>query len=96
MAKKPEFTADMKIIAAILAHPDAHAVFRKHGLKCVNPKYGDSIEPCAASEIETLREGASLHPFDLDAVLAELNNLPPISEKSAAESDSAGAERKGR
>ncbi|TET38971.1 MAG: disulfide oxidoreductase [Planctomycetota bacterium] len=77
MSKKIRFTPDMKIIAAVFAHPDAHTVFRRHGLKCVDPKYADSIELCVASEVETMREGAGLHGFDLVAVLADLNALPP-------------------
>jgi len=82
MSKKNRFTPDMKIIAALFAHPDAHEVFRKHGLKCVDPKYTDSVEPCVASEIETMKEGAELHGFDLDAVLGDLNALPAVTGKT--------------
>ncbi|MHC4660513.1 MAG: DUF1858 domain-containing protein [Planctomycetota bacterium] len=85
MSKKAAFTPDMKIIAAIFAHPDAHTVFRKHGLKCVHPKYADSVEPCVASEKETMKEGAELHGFDIDAVLKELNELPPPQKKTESE-----------
>ena len=84
MSKKIQFNADMKIINAIFAHPEAHTVFRELGIKCVDPKFKDCIEPCVAAEVETLKEGAELHHFDLDELLTYLNALPKIGKKKKA------------
>lgn len=61
------FLADMTIRDAWQAHPEAPGVFKKHHLTgCVD---------CAMSGRETIAAGAGDHGLDVDALLADLNQL---------------------
>lgn len=60
------FTAEMLIRDALLAHPDAAAVFEKHGLPCAS---------CMAQEMETVGDIAAAHGDPVDELLVDLNAL---------------------
>jgi hybrid cluster-associated redox disulfide protein len=61
------FSEAMTILEAHEHHPDAGAVFAQHHLAgCMH---------CALSRTETVGEGASDHGLDLEALLADLNQL---------------------
>ena len=63
----PGFLADMTIREAWNAHPEAPAVFARHHLPgCID---------CALSSRESVEEGARDHGLDVQALLADLNQL---------------------
>lgn len=72
-----DVTADMLISHVLSTHPESAAVFARHGLGCPS---------CLAAGMETVSAVASMHDVDVDALLAEINEVSPdISNKSEKE-----------
>jgi hybrid cluster-associated redox disulfide protein len=65
-----EITADTMIRDVLLGYPHAADVFDRHGLACAS---------CLASGLETVSAVAAMHDVSVDALLAELNQLPVSS-----------------
>ncbi|MHB0975891.1 MAG: DUF1858 domain-containing protein [Candidatus Aquicultorales bacterium] len=61
-----QFTKEMSIQDALLAHPKAREVFERFGMPCLD---------CMASDYESIDAGASMHDLDVDALVTELNKL---------------------
>jgi len=61
-----EQLADMLIKDVIASHPDAAAVFEKHGLGCAS---------CLAAGMESVSAVASVHDVSLEVLLSELSVL---------------------
>jgi hybrid cluster-associated redox disulfide protein len=51
----------------LVGHPEAADVFDRHGLACAS---------CLASGMETVSAVAAMHDVSVEALLAELNQLP--------------------
>jgi hybrid cluster-associated redox disulfide protein len=66
-----KFTRDMSILKALQADPRARDVFTAHGLACIG---------CMGAMLESIEDGAKMHGIDTDAILRELNSLPPLSD----------------
>jgi len=66
MVSAPRITQDMTIEEVIKRFPDTIGAFERHGLRCAG---------CCGSSYENIREGASSHGIDLDALLEELNRV---------------------
>lgn len=62
------FHGDLNLARALEMHPDAPAVFARHGLV--------ACHRCALCDDETIGEGALNHAVDVVPLLAELNSLP--------------------
>ena len=60
------FIKSTPIIDALRSHPKAREIFTKHGMGCVG---------CLGSMTETIENGANMHDIDIEALLAELNDL---------------------
>lgn len=69
-----QITRDTLIRDVLVGHPDAADIFESHGLACAS---------CLASGMETVSAVATMHEVSVDALLAELNELPdlPASEE---------------
>lgn len=65
-------TPDMLIRDVLTAHPEATAVFERHGLGCPS---------CLAADMDTLASVASMHDIALDVLMADLNGL--VQDKEA-------------
>jgi hybrid cluster-associated redox disulfide protein len=61
-----EFTKEMSIQDAMLAHPKAKDVFERLGMSC---------QDCMAAQVESIEAGAAMHGIDPDEVVAELRGL---------------------
>jgi hybrid cluster-associated redox disulfide protein len=59
-------TPESRVCDALLGHRDAWAVFERHGLRCLG---------CWVATRETIRDAAICHPFDLEALLRDLQAL---------------------
>lgn len=59
-------TKDSSIMEALRSHPQARAVFFKHGMGCTG---------CMGSSNETINNGAKMHAVNVDILLKELNAL---------------------
>ena len=59
-------TKDMSIIDIVQNHTETLEVFAKYGMGCIG---------CAAARFENLEAGAKVHGFDVDAMVAEINEL---------------------
>jgi hybrid cluster-associated redox disulfide protein len=67
------FTAETLIRDVIAAHPDAAAIFEKHGLACAS---------CLAASMESVSSAAHVHEISLESLLSDLNKLDLVqSEK---------------
>jgi hybrid cluster-associated redox disulfide protein len=60
-------TRDTMIREVLFGYPDAAGVFERNGLACAS---------CLASGMDTVSEVAAMHDVSVDALLAELNQLP--------------------
>lgn len=60
-------TADMSIRDVLVSHPDAAAVFERHGLACA---------ACLAAGMESVSDVAAMHDASVEELLADLNELP--------------------
>lgn len=63
------FSAEMTLAEVRAAHPRADEVLARHHL--------GGCAACAVADVETLREGAAVHQLDLEALLGDLQALPP-------------------
>lgn len=63
-----ERLADMLVRDVIASHPDAAAVFEKHGLGCAS---------CLAAGMESVATVASVHDLPLHVLLDDLDALYP-------------------
>lgn len=61
-----KITKDTGIIEAIQAHPEIMEVFMDYGLGCLG---------CMAAHFETIGQGAGAHGIDVDAMLADINQV---------------------
>ena len=59
-------TKELGIMEIVQAHPEAVAVFQKYGMGCIG---------CAAAHFENLEAGATVHGFNPDEMVAEINSL---------------------
>jgi len=69
-------TADMLIADVLASHPDAAAVFERHGLGCA---------ACLASGMETVSTVATVHDVSVTSLLCEINELGSGSDELARE-----------
>jgi hybrid cluster-associated redox disulfide protein len=63
----PGITRDTMIREVLVGYPEAADVFDRHGLACAS---------CLASGMETVSAVAAMHDVSVEALLAELNQLP--------------------
>jgi hybrid cluster-associated redox disulfide protein len=64
------FTKDMSILEALQADPRARQVFEAHGMGCIG---------CLGATMESIENGAKMHGIKPDAIIKDLNALPPRS-----------------
>lgn len=84
------FEADTNIFEALMLGREVRDVFRRLGLKCVNPQErGGMTDYCVAAERETLADAARFHGVDLEEILRALNALQ-VSPLSSEERDQGG------
>lgn len=57
-------TAEMKIGEVLKQYPESLKVFLSHGLMCVG---------CAVARFENIRQGATAHGINVDALIKDLN-----------------------
>jgi len=57
---------DMSIMDVIQKFPETLAIFQKHNLGCIG---------CFAASGESLEQGLTVHGLDVEAVVAELNEI---------------------
>lgn len=67
-----KITKDTGIIEAVQKYPQIIQIFQAYGLGCVG---------CMAAHFETIGEGAGAHGLDVDALIADINDLIAESEK---------------
>ena len=63
--------ADMTIGEVLKKHPESLKVFLSHGLMCVG---------CAVARFENIRQGATAHGINVDALIKDLNEVVEQSE----------------
>lgn len=61
-----KITKDIGIIDAVQQHPEIIEVFQDYGLGCIG---------CMAAHFETIGEGAGAHGIDVEALVADLNEI---------------------
>lgn len=66
MTEVKKITKEMTIEEVVNNYPETFLVFMKHGLHCVG---------CHASAFENIEEGALMHGIDVNALIADLNNV---------------------
>ena len=59
-----KITKDMPIGEVVKNHPEAAAVFQKHGLHCLG---------CAIAHYENIEQGCSAHGIDPDKLVEDIN-----------------------
>ena len=64
-------TAEMAIGEVLKEHPESLKVFLSHGLMCVG---------CAVARFENIRQGATAHGIDVDALIKDLNEVAVPAE----------------
>ena len=64
-------TAEMTIGEVLKKYPESLKVFLSHGLMCVG---------CAVARFENIRQGATAHGIDVDALIKDLNEAAVPSE----------------
>ncbi|MBN1642012.1 MAG: DUF1858 domain-containing protein [Anaerolineae bacterium] len=64
-------TADMTIGEVLKKYPESLKVFLSHGLMCVG---------CAVARFENIRQGATAHGIDVDALIRDLNEIVPAPQ----------------
>ncbi len=62
-------TRDTMVREVLVGYPDAADVFERNGLACAS---------CLASGMDTVSAVATMHDVSVDALLAELNQLPHL------------------
>ena len=63
--------ADMTIGEVLKKYPESLKVFLSHGLMCVG---------CAVARFENIRQGATAHGINVDALIKDLNEVVAQSE----------------
>jgi len=63
--------ADMTIGEVLKKYPESLKVFLSHGLMCVG---------CAVARFENIRQGATAHGINVDALIKDLNEVAGQSE----------------
>lgn len=66
------FTRSTPLIEALRLHAKAYEIFAKYGMGCTG---------CMGSTTETIETGAIMHEIDVEALLAELNDLLAGTDK---------------
>ena len=61
-------TKDMSIMEVVTKYPDTVPVFMNSGMGCIG---------CAAAHFENIEQGAMAHGIDIDALMADLNEVVP-------------------
>lgn len=64
IAQETKITSDMPIGDVVKNYPETVKVFLRHGLMCIG---------CAVARFENIRDGATAHGIDVDALLSDLN-----------------------
>ena len=64
VAQETKITPDMPIGDVVKNYPETIKVFLRHGLMCVG---------CAVARFENIKDGATTHGIDVDALLTDLN-----------------------
>jgi hybrid cluster-associated redox disulfide protein len=64
VAQETKITPDMPIGDVVKNYPETIKVFLRHGLMCVG---------CAVARFENIKDGATAHGIDVDALLRDLN-----------------------
>jgi hybrid cluster-associated redox disulfide protein len=59
-------TAEMTIGEVLKQYPESLKVFLSHGLMCVG---------CAVARFENIRQGATAHGINVDALIKDLNEV---------------------
>lgn len=59
-------TAEMTIGEVLKKYPESLKVFLSHGLMCVG---------CAVARFENIRQGATAHGINVDALIKDLNEV---------------------
>ena len=59
-------TAEMTIGEVLKKYPESLKVFLTHGLMCVG---------CAVARFENIRQGATAHGINVDALIKDLNEI---------------------
>lgn len=65
-------TKDMSIREVVQKYPQTIQIFGKYGMGCIG---------CAAAHFENIEQGAKAHGIDLEAMIADLNNVVEKTEK---------------
>ncbi len=71
----PRYDENMLIRDVLVSHPDATAVFERHGLPCAS---------CLASSAEKLGSIAAMHEVSVSALLSDLNELKHADAEGVA------------
>lgn len=61
-----EITKEMSITELVVKYPETAEVLMRRGMGCLG---------CAASQFESLAEGAGAHGIDVDQLVTDLNHL---------------------
>ncbi|HUT18738.1 MAG TPA: DUF1858 domain-containing protein [Anaerolineae bacterium] len=64
-------TAEMTIGEVLKKYPESLKVFLTHGLMCVG---------CAVARFENIRQGATAHGINVDALIKDLNEVATRQE----------------
>jgi hybrid cluster-associated redox disulfide protein len=64
-------TGEMTIGGVLKKYPESLKVFLSHGLMCVG---------CAVARFENIRQGATVHGIDVDALIRDLNEIVPAAD----------------
>jgi hybrid cluster-associated redox disulfide protein len=64
-------TAEMTIGEVLKEYPESLKVFLTHGLMCVG---------CAVARFENIRQGATAHGINVDALIKDLNEVATRQE----------------
>ena len=64
VAQETKITSDMPIGDVVKNYPETIKVFLQHGLMCVG---------CAVARFENIKDGATAHGIDADALIHDLN-----------------------
>ena len=59
-------TKDMSISDVVEIYPQTVGIFRNYGMGCFG---------CSAARFENIEQGASAHGINIEALIADLNNI---------------------
>ena len=66
------FKRDAPIIEILRSCPQAQAIFKKHGMNCIN---------CLGASLEIIESGAKTHEINIEDLLKELNDCADRPQK---------------